>query len=67
LTDRKIAQQQIDTYKRQKEAAEARQTFEQAQSNADTMKLVVDAERAVQVAELNAAAKVKSAAGEAEA
>lgn len=67
LTDRKIAQQQIETYNQQKMAATARQDFEQAQSNADTMKLVVDAERAVQVAELNAAAKVKSAAGEAEA
>lgn len=67
LTDRKIAQQQVETYSKQKEAAAARQEFEQAQSNADTMRLVVDAERAVQVAELTAAAKVKAAAGEAEA
>lgn len=67
LTDRKIAQQQVETYGKQKEAAEARQTFEQAASNADTMRLVVDAERAVQVAELTASAQVKTAAGNAEA
>lgn len=67
LTDRKIAQQQIETYGQQKAAATARQDFEQAQSNADTMKLVVDAERAVQVAELTASAQVKTASGNAEA
>lgn len=67
LTDRKIADQQIATYERQQAAAAARQTYEQANANADSMPQIVAAERAVQVAELTAQAKVKAAAGEAEA
>jgi uncharacterized membrane protein YqiK len=65
LTDRKVAQQRVETLKQQKLAETARGDLEEASANADTKARVVDAQRAVEIAELDASAKVKKADGDA--
>jgi uncharacterized membrane protein YqiK len=67
LTDRKIAEQERVTFETQRQAQEVRQQLEQATALAATQAKVVDAERQVAIAEFNARAGVKLAAGEAQA
>jgi len=67
LTDRKIADQERVTYLTQCEAQAVRQKLEQATALANTQAKVVDAERAVSIAEFDAASTVKKAEGEARA
>ncbi len=67
LTDRKVAEQQTVTYATKQAAEEARTQLEEATAMANTRSKVVDAARAVEVADLNAQAVVKAAGGEAEA
>ena len=66
LTDRKIAEQEKTTFETQRTAQETRKSLEQATAQADTQAGVVAAERSVEIAEFNAKAVVKKAAGEAE-
>lgn len=66
LTDRKIAEQEKTTFETQRTAQETRKSLEQATAQADTQASVVAAERSVEIAEFNAKAVVKKAAGEAE-
>ncbi len=66
LTDRKVAQQRVETYKQQETAEGARMSLEESKAKADTQGRVVDAQRAVEVAELDAQASVKKAAGDAQ-
>jgi uncharacterized membrane protein YqiK len=67
LTDRKIADQERVTFETQVEAQAVRQKLEQATALANTQAKVVDAERAVSIAEFEAASAVKKAEGEARA
>ena len=67
LTDRKIADQEKETYKTQKEAEDNRKLLEQAKATADTQAGVVTAERSVEIADFAAQAAVKTAGGAAEA
>ena len=66
LTDRKIAEQEKTTFETQRTAEETRKSLQQAKAQADTQASVVAAERSVEIAEFNAKAVVKKAAGEAE-
>ncbi|AFY93393.1 SPFH domain-containing protein [Chamaesiphon minutus] len=66
LTDRKIAQEQEKTYEVQRIAQVQRQELVRATALAEIQNQVVTAEQGVQIAELEAAAKVKAAEGEAE-
>ncbi len=66
LTDRKIAEQEKTTFETQRTAEETRKSLQQARAQADTQAGVVAAERSVEIAEFNAKAVVKKAAGEAE-
>ena len=63
LTDRKIANQEKETFAIQEAAETSRQKLEQARALATTQSRVVDAERSVQVAEFTAQADVKKAEG----
>lgn len=65
LTDRKLAEQQKETYKIQKEAQTENQQLAQAKALADTQPQVVDAERKVAIAKFGADARVQAAEGEA--
>lgn len=65
LTDRKIAQQQQITFDNQRLAEEERKKLEQARAQANTQSQVVNAERAVEIAEFNAQSAVKKAEGDA--
>ena len=67
LTDRKIAQEQQKTYEVQRLAQTQRQELVRETALADIQQQVVTAEQGVNIAELEAAAKVKQANGEAEA
>jgi len=67
LTDRKIADQERITYETQVAAQAVRQKLEQATALANTQAKVVDAERAVSIAEYDANSAVKKAEGEARA
>jgi uncharacterized membrane protein YqiK len=67
LTDRKIAEQEQITYKTQRLAEDTRKELAQARAIADTQPRVVDAERAVSIADFNAQAVTKKAEGEARA
>jgi len=67
LTERKLAEQEQETYRMQQTAEEARKNLEQARATAATQPKVVEAERQVQIAEFNANAEVKKAEGEAQA
>jgi uncharacterized membrane protein YqiK len=66
LTDRKIAQEQEKTYEVQRVAQVQRQELVRATALAEIQNQVVTAEEGVRIAELEAAAKVKEAEGEAE-
>jgi uncharacterized membrane protein YqiK len=63
LTDRKLAEQQKETFATQRLAQEERKGLAQAQAIADTQPSVVAAERQVQIQEFNASATVKQAEG----
>jgi uncharacterized membrane protein YqiK len=65
-TDRKIAEEQRKTYEVQQQAQAERQKLVRATAVADIQQQVVKAEQGVSIAELEANARVKSAAGEAE-
>ena len=66
LTDRKIADEQRETFKTQQIAEEARKQFEQAKAQAATQAKVVDAERQVQIAKFDAESAIAKADGEAQ-
>ena len=66
LTDRKIAQEQEKTYEVQQSAQVQRQELVRATALAEIQNQVVTAEQGVNIAELQAAAKVKEAEGTAE-
>lgn len=66
LTDRKLAEQEKITFETQKGAQEIRKDLEQAKAIADTQKIVVDAERTVQIKGFEAEAKIKEATGDAQ-
>jgi uncharacterized membrane protein YqiK len=66
LTDRKIAQEQEKTYEVQRIAQLQRQELVRATALAEIQNQVVTAEQGVNIAELEAAAKVKEAEGKAE-
>jgi uncharacterized membrane protein YqiK len=66
LTDRKIAQEEQATFETQKLAEEKRKELEQAKAMAATQARVVDAERAVSIADFAAQTAVKKAKGDAE-
>jgi uncharacterized membrane protein YqiK len=67
LTDRKIAQQEKITYETQKTAEETRKDLQEATAKADIQKLIVEAQRDVEIAELTAKSVVNRAKGEADA
>lgn len=67
LTQRKIAEQQKETFKTQKDAQDQRKELQQATAMADTQPQVVTAERSVSIAEFSAKAAVETAKGSAEA
>ena len=67
LTDRKIAEEQRKTYEVQQEAQTQRQQLVRETAMADIQQQMVQAEQGVTVAELQANAQIKQAAGEAEA
>jgi len=67
LTSRKIAQEQLATFKMQQLSQQERQKFEQAKSEADTRALVVQASREAEIAKLEAQATVSRAEGAAQA
>jgi len=66
-TDRKIAEEQRKTYEVQQAAQEQRQQLVRQTALADIQQQVVGAEQGVSIAELQAGARIKHAAGEAEA
>ncbi len=66
LTDRKIAQEQEKTYEVQRITQIQRQELVRATALAEIQNQVVTAEQGVNIAELEAAAKIKEAAGTAE-
>ena len=61
-----LAEQEKTTFETQRTAEETRKSLQQARAQADTQAGVVAAERSVEIAEFNAKAVVKKAAGEAE-
>jgi uncharacterized membrane protein YqiK len=63
LTDRKVAEQQQITYAQQETAQTARAKLTEQQALADTKGQVVQAQRSVEIADLNAQATVKTADG----
>jgi uncharacterized membrane protein YqiK len=67
LTERKIAEEQEKTYEVQRVAQIQRQELVRATALAEIQNQVITAEQGVNIAELQAAAKVKHADGEAEA
>jgi uncharacterized membrane protein YqiK len=66
LTDRKLAEQEKETFKTQGLAQEERKKLQQFTAQADTQPQVVTAERAVEIAAFDADARVKKAKGDAE-
>lgn len=67
LTDRKIAEEQNKTYQVQKEAQSQRQELVRATAQAEIQQDVVRSEQGVNIAELQAQARIKEAHGDAEA
>ncbi len=67
LTDRKIAEEQRKTYEVQQDAQTQRQQLVRETSLADIQQQVVKAEQGVNIAALDADARIKQAGGEAEA
>jgi uncharacterized membrane protein YqiK len=65
-TDRKIAEEQRKTYEVQQQAQAERQKLVRATAVAEIQQQVVKAEQGVSISELEANARVKSAAGEAQ-
>lgn len=65
LTDRKLAEQLKETFKKQKESEEMRQDLEQSRAMANTQASVVESERRVTINEYEAQAAIKRAKGEA--
>ena len=65
-TDRKIAEEQRQTYETQRAAQEQRQQLVRQTSLADIQQQIVGAEQGVKIAELTANAAVKKAGGEGE-
>jgi len=65
LTNREIANQQIDTYKKQKEAQDQRVETEKATGTADMQKELAKAKVGVGIKTFNAEARVQEAGGEA--
>jgi uncharacterized membrane protein YqiK len=65
-TERKIAEEQRKTYEVQEAAQKQRQQLVRETAVADTQQQVVGAEQGVNIAELQAGASVKKAAGDAE-
>lgn len=65
LTDRKLADQRMTTFKTQETAEKSRSDFERQKALADTQSQVVTAERSIVIAESNASAQVKTAEGQA--
>ncbi len=65
LTDRKIAEQEQETFVTQRSAEDQRKLLEQARAMAATQARVVDAERKVTIAEFDAQTAVKKAEGDA--
>ena len=66
-TDRKIAEEQRQTYEMQKLAQTQRQELVRATALADIQQNMVQAEQGVEIAELNAKSEIKRATGEAQA
>src|SRR5262249_24877848 len=66
LTDRKIAEEQQKTFEVQQEAQKQRQNLVRETEMADIQQQMVKAEQGVNIAELQANAQIKQAAGEAE-
>lgn len=64
LTDRKVASQLQETFKTQQQAEVQRQELNKATAEADTRPQVIAAERAKEIAVLQAAAKVSAAGGD---
>ena len=67
LTDRKIAEEQRKTYEVQQEAQTQRQQLVRETAMADIQKEMVKSEQGVNIAQLEAQARIKQAEGEAEA
>jgi uncharacterized membrane protein YqiK len=67
LTDRKIAEEQNETYKTQKTAQETRQTLEKETALADIQPKMVAAQQSVEIAQREAEAVVKKSEGQAKA
>jgi uncharacterized membrane protein YqiK len=67
LTDRKIAEEQRKTYEVQQDAQTQRQLLVRETATADIQQQVVKAEQGVNIAALEADARIKQAGGEAEA
>jgi uncharacterized membrane protein YqiK len=67
LTDRKIAEEQRKTYEVQQEAQAQRQMLVRETALADIQQQVVQAEQGVNIAALDAGARIKQAGGESEA
>jgi uncharacterized membrane protein YqiK len=65
MTERKVAEQQKQTFATQRASQEERQKFEQAKSEADTRGQIVQASREAEMATLQANAAVSKAEGEA--
>jgi uncharacterized membrane protein YqiK len=65
LTDRKLAQEQKETFESQRIAEQSRQDLNKARSLADIQDQIVTAERGVEIAEKHAQSAVKKAEGEA--
>jgi len=66
-TDRKIAEEQRQTYEMQRMAQTQRQELVRATALADIQQSMVQAEQGVEIAELNAKSEIKRATGEAQA
>lgn len=67
LTDRKLAEEQRQTYNMQQEAQKQRQLLVRETAQAEIQTEMVKSEKSVQIADLQAQAEVKRARGEAEA
>ncbi|HSI82460.1 MAG: SPFH domain-containing protein [Candidatus Methylacidiphilales bacterium] len=65
-TDRKIAEEERKTYETQQAAQQQRQLLVRETALADIQQRVVESEQSVQIAELQANARVRTATGEAE-
>jgi uncharacterized membrane protein YqiK len=66
LTDRKIAQEERETFNVQQKAQEEKQKFESAKALAEMQGQIVSAEQSVMIADRKAQTRIKEANGEAE-